>query len=275
MNDIESQIAELKKKQFELEQSKSVEVLKAKYEKLKKLEGTVEIKVNKTNKRTRHVHIIHHISFNLCTSGDTTTNENKPYISIHNKVISVTENPLTNYKTYEIISKENRPGSYNSKMYETDYYFGYLNWETNKTISLEQFKAIEDLVKISSHNILDGLLEIQDIPWVLNGSDNEFSDKERIVKGISKIDIPHVILTTEESSLLDSSITNLFRNKNIYFITPNSLQALIEFEAYKDRWNTYAYNASSSIGVTWQGSRKKDYQILIDRIKKAANEQEH
>lgn len=271
MNDIEKQIAELKKKQEELEQSKIVEVLRVKYDNLKKLEGTIDVRVNKSNKRIRYVNIVHHIDFSLCTSGE--VGENKPYISVHNKVITITENPLTNYKTYEVVFKETRPGSYNSKMYETDYYFSYLNWPTHKIISMEQFKAIEDLVKVTTHNVLDGLLDIKDIPWTYNGDKEEFNEKERLVKGISKIDIPHIILTQEESNLLDNGYTNLFRNKNVYFITPNSLQALIDFEKSKREWDYYATQASSSVGTTWQGSRQKDYIILIDKIRKAANEQ--
>lgn len=271
MNDIEKQISELKKKQAELEQLTKIADLKLLYDQLKKLEGTVKIHVNKTNKRIRSVQLIHHISFSLCSSGDIPDNE--PYIAVHNRKVSILENPLSDHRSYEINSTETKPNRYDGKLYQTmDYNFKYLNWPAAaKVISIDQFNTIWDLVKVTSHSILDGLLDIKDLPWLLQFGD-EFRTEHMIVKGKSKLDIPHILLTTEESNLLDSSHTNLFRNKNIYFITPNSLQALMDLDNYHGKWDAYADYVASLAASVWQGSRRKEYLLLVNKIKNVLNE---
>lgn len=273
MTALEQEIEALKKKHANLELEKYNAQLKEKYEKLKALEGTVEVRVFKTSKTTRSVHIVHHISYEMMK--DKWKNENEPehnYIGQKFRTIVVTESPRTPYKQYEVECRETTPNGYDGKIHAKPESYS-VDFSTHKTISVDEFNAIWNICKVTSRNILDGVLDIKDVPWLMNGTDEDREFKQ----GVNEyqklaLDIPHIYLTQEESWKLNNKFTRIFLNKNIYLISPNSLLALNKWLEDEERSDRLSYQACASVGERWRGSRINEYRALVAKIKSYKNQ---
>lgn len=265
---LEKEIEELKKKHASLELQKYNDALQKKYEELKKLEGTVEVRVMKTSKVNRHVSIVYHVSYKMMKDDWKRPNEEKHnYIGAHTKSVQICEFTRKPYAKYSIETRECVPDGYDGKIYVEKESHSY-DFSTYKLISVDDFNAIWSLTKVSCKNILDGLLDIKDVEWVMNGTDEdkEFSKQELKDNGIV-LDIKHIILTREESWCLNNKFCAPFLNKNIFFITPNSLKAIDLWYSDKVKHDNFAYSACASVGERWRGSRIDEYRALINKIK--------
>jgi hypothetical protein len=266
MTTIEQEIKELELKQKRLKVESDKEKLLKRYEELKKLEGTVEVRIIKSSKKSRFAHIVHHISYEMIEdNSENEFSERRYYIGVHAKRISIKEFPDTYYRNYAIETLETNYKGYNGKLYLTDNN-NYYDFSTYKTISIEEFNNIWFLAKTVTKQVLDGVLDIKEIRWLMTGSDE---DKEFKETEISKeiLDIPYILLSQEESWKLNNKFCHLFLNKNIYFITPNSLKALDNWYADEIKHDNLAYNACAYVGERWRGSRIDEYKRLIDKIK--------
>jgi hypothetical protein len=269
MNTLEQEIETLKKKHAQLELDAYNQKLKEKFEELKKLEGTVEVRVYKTSKTTRSVHIVHHISYEILT--DSWKRDNEPehnYIGQKLRTIQIMEAPRTPYKQYAVECRETTPNGYDGKIHAKPESYSY-DFSTHKTLSVDEFNTIWEICKTTTNNILDGILDIKDIPWLMTGTDEDFEFKTNKTNEyqLFALDIPNVLLTQEESWKLNSRFTKIFLNKNIYIITPNSLLALdawIDYEIKSDSWSS---QACASVGERWRGSRVDEYRALVEKIK--------
>lgn len=268
MNLLENELEIAKKKQLDLELSIYNTKLQEKCAKLKELEGIVEVRIVKTNKSSRFVTLIHHISYDILK--DKWKDENATehsYIGVKTRQIYIHESPKKPYKTWELKFIETTPDSYNGKLYlkEENNSFDYA---TKKQVSVEVFNSIWGILKNTSKNILDGVLDIKDVIWLFQGSDSyEFKNNEISEYQRFKLDIPHIFLTSEEAYCLDNKWTRIFLHKNIYLISPNSLEALDKWfndEVESDRFAKYS---CSSVGEIWRGSRINEYTQLIQKIK--------
>lgn len=268
MTTLEQEIEELRKKHANLELDNYKEKLRKKYDQLKTLEGTVEVRIVKTSKTSRFVELIHHVSYEMKTDS---WNEGKPeynYIGKTIRTIVIHEAPRKPYKKYQIETEEITPDSYSGKIYVKEETGSY-SFATYKTVSVETFNTIWNIAKVVSANILDGLLDIKNVKWLMTGSetDHEFQNNNVNDYQKFKLDISHIFLSSEESWKLNNKFTRIFLNKNIYLITPNSLLALDEW--YKDeiKQDSWAYSACASVGENWRGSRIDEYKDLINKIK--------
>jgi len=265
---LEKEIEQVKQKHAQLELESSKQALLNKYEELKKLEGTVQVQIMKTSKTTRHVYLVYHVSYEM--SKDKW--DNKDCINTHTKHVTICDFPKLPYRKYSIETSEIVPGGYNGiiKLGTVKEENNRYSFSTYKNISIEDFEAIWNLAKITCHNILDGILDIKDVQWVMNGTDEdrEFDIRELKEDNIL-IDLKHIILTREESWHLQNKYCSAFLNKNIYFITPNSLKALDSWYADQRKFDSFASSACASVGERWRGSRIDEYNSLIKKIKSA------
>jgi hypothetical protein len=271
MTTLEKEIEEVKKKHAELEKQKQLDLLHEKFKKVKALEGTVECRVYKTSKTTRYVSLVHHISYEMMTDRHRREGEDKyNFIGVKFRSISIMENPKAPYKQYEIKTQEITPHSYNGKMYVAEENNSW-DYSTRLTdITPEIFESIWALCQTTSHNILDGILNVKEVRWVMNGtSEDRLYDEHDLLDKTKKpvLDIPHILLSTEESWKLDNKFCKLFLNKNIYFITPNSIAALNDWFDYEIASDQFSAQACASVGERWRGSRIDEYRALIAKIK--------
>lgn len=269
---VEEEIEEVKKKHAQLELKKYRDKLYEKYERLKKLEGTVEVRIQKSSKTHRWVHVVHHISYEL--KKDKWVRENEPkheYIGVKTRGITIMESGGA-YPGVRLESRDLKPENYDGKIHADDSNTG-VDFTTHKTITVEEFNAIWQLPKLTVRNILDGLLDIKDVRWVMNGTDHdkEFKESDLIDKNDEKlIDIPYYLCaSTEEAwALGKNKKVNVFLNKNVYLITPNSLKALNEWLDEERRWDSFSASACASVGERWRGSRIHEYESLVAKIRR-------
>jgi hypothetical protein len=268
MTALEKEIEEVKKKHLELEKQQYRDALQAKYEKYKALEGTIECRVAKTGKIHRHVSLTHHISYTMLKdSWKHETDKENMYIGVKTKSINISESFKGLYPEITIKRSERNPKQYNGKMGAKDDTSGGYDFATKPTdITVDQFYAIWDLVKLTGQNILDGILDIKDIRWLMNGTTEERIYKPEEVNS-KLLDIPHIVVSTEESWKLDNQFCSLYLNKNIFMITPGSLKALDDWLSYEQKSDNWSASACASVGERWRGSRMSEYYELVSKIK--------
>lgn len=269
MTTLEQEIEELKKKHANLEQEAYNLKLKQKYEQLKALEGTVEVRIVKSSKTTRHIYIVHHISYEMAKDSWKRENElQHNYIAAHVKNIIIMEAPRTPYRQYEIQCTETMPTGHDGKIHVSNEGYSY-DYSTHKSISVAEFDNIWHLAKVTTANVIDGMIGVKDIPWLMNGTDHDFefsTTKEHDYQKFA-LDIPHVLLTQEESWKLNNKFTRIFLNQNIYMISPNSLKALDEWLKDERRSDRLAAEGCASVGERWRGSRIDEYEAIVAKIK--------
>lgn len=265
MKELQEKIIELQLKQQELEIESNKEKLLSKLEELKKLVGTVEVRIYKTSKKSRYINIVHHISYNFAEDlHEDKTSKRRYYILKNTRNISIHENTGT-YKKFHIEFTQTSTGNYDSKLYvENDPYNG-LTAESIKTISVEEFNAIASLSKIMTKQILDGIINADGVRWVMNGGEDDVEFKEEHFKTLS-LDFLHILLGQEESWYLRNNHCRPFLHHNIYLITPNSLKALDNWIKDEVRYDSFAYAACQSAGERWRGSRIDKYRALVKKI---------
>lgn len=269
MVSLEKKIEELKKEHNLLELESYNLSLKEKYDSLKKLEGTVEVRVMKSSRKSRHVSIVYHASYKMMKDEWNTGKKEENYIGFTCRYITICELPYAPYKKYQIETSEITPNSYNGRIHVKDEAHRY-DFNTYKNISVDEFNAIWNLAKVSCHNILDGLLDIKDVKWVMTGTSEDTTFKETDLltsKNRKIIDIPHIILDNQEAVALNNKFCHLFLNRNIYFVSPNSLEALDLWFKDQREWDSFSKSACASVGERWRGSRIDEYKQLIDKIK--------
>lgn len=268
---LEQEIEELKKKHINLELEAYKLKLEEKFNKLKALEGTVEIWIAKSSKTTRHVSIVHHIKYEMLTDSWKKGELEYNYIGKTIRQITILEAPRTPYKQYKIETDEIKPSSYNGRidLEERESY----SFATYKTISIDDFNTIWNLTKVTTANILDGILDIKDVPWLMTGSTEDYEFKNNEVTDYQKypLDIPHIFLSQEESWKLSNKFTRIFLHKNIYLLSKNSLLALDDWLTEEYRQDALCYQSCASVGERWRGSRIDEYKELVKKIKNHKN----
>jgi hypothetical protein len=273
MTTLEEEIEKVKQKHAELELQQYRDKLHAKYEELKKKEGLVEVRIQKSSKTTRWVNIYHHISYELMTDKWTRKDEKEhEYIGFKCRSIQILESKTGSYPRYEVTTRETKPTDYDGKIHAKEDTPG-VDFSTHKTISVEEFNALFDLQKVHIKNILDGLLDISDVRWVMNGTshDQEFKETDLLdAKSRKVLDIPYYLCETTEEAWILEKAGSVFLNKNIYFITPNSLRALDEWLEKEREWDSFSARACASVGERWRGSRIDQYEALVKKIKRVA-----
>lgn len=266
---IQDKIDALAKEQKQLELDEYKSRLDKKFEELKKKIGTVDVNIMKTGKKTRYVLIQHHVNYTIEKDNWNTGKKEQYYIKPNVKSIKILHSLLPVYSQYEIECKH---GDNYDKIGADDNNSGY-SYATLKQITVDEFKAIWLLCKLSTHNILDGLLDITNIEWVMNGTDgeHEFNKEDLFTKnGRKNLDLPHFVLSGDESVYLNNKFCTLFLHRNLYLITENSLEALDKWLDHERKWDNFYYNACASVGERWRGSRLDKYINLVEKIKKAS-----